>query len=60
MAKSVVRRDLNTVPFTATERAAATFVRELAAHVDEKAGRKPTRETQKRVVKEVRKKFFDK
>lgn len=52
--------DLNTVPFTDTERAAATFVRELAAHVDENAGRKPTRETQKRVAREVRKQFFDK
>jgi hypothetical protein len=38
--------ELSDVPATPTEMAAVLFVKEMAAHVDEKRGRPPTREVQ--------------
>jgi hypothetical protein len=50
--------ELKEIPLAATELAAVIFVKELAAHVDEKSGRSSTRETQRKVAAIVREKFF--
>lgn len=58
--RRIYKQGLNIVPLTPVEFSAAVFVKELAAHADGKNGKKPTRETQKKVAAVVRKEFFNK
>jgi hypothetical protein len=46
------------LPSESVVRSAVMFVKTMSDHVDAKAGKPPTRETQKRVAKIVKDQFF--